>query len=89
MTTVNAIGGNVTAAASQSSARLVDRLVDWVNHVVDALFGPALGVAGRDKPAEAYLFLNTSCCGAVINSDLWDLLNEQRPQPKIKEVSDD
>ena len=88
MTTVNAIGGNVTAEASQSTAGLLDRLVDRVSHVVDELFGAPRVEAGHDQPVEAYLFLNPSCCGGVIDSDLWDLLTGQRPRPKIEESSD-
>jgi len=31
--------------------------------------------------------LNPGCCGAVIDSDLWDLLTDQRSQPETKEAS--
>ena len=87
MTTLSAIQGNVTGTASQSSTGLLDRLLDWLEHVVDAFCGPAAGDARHDNPAEAYLFLNPSCCGAVIDSKLWDLLTERKPQPETEEVS--
>ena len=87
MTTVNTIDANVTATASESSAGFLDRLADWLNHVVDALFGPAEGEARPDNPAEAYLFLNPSCCGAIIDSNLWERLTERPPQPESEEAS--
>ena len=87
MTTVSTIGGNVTADAPQSPAGFLDRLLDWMNHVVDALFGPAEGEARRDHPSEGYLFLNPSCGGAVIDSRLWDLLTENPAQPDSEEDS--
>ena len=87
MTTVTTIQGNVTGTDSQSSTGLLDRLLDWVNHVVDAFCGPAVGDARHDNPAAAYLFLNPSCCGAVIDSNLWDLLTDEQPQREIEEVS--
>jgi len=87
MTTLITIQGNVTATAPKSSVGLLDRLLDWLEHVVDAYCGPAVGDARHDNPAEAYLFLNASCCGAVIDSKLWDLLTERKPQPETEEVS--
>lgn len=86
MTTLNTIQGNVIGTGSQSSTGLLDRLLDWLEHVVDAFCGPADGDARHDNPAEAYLFLNPSCCGAVIDSKLWDLLTERKPQPETEEV---
>ena len=88
MTTVSSIQGSVTGTGSQSSTGLLDRLLDWLEHVVDAFCGPAVGEACHDNPAEAYLFLNPSCCGAVIDTKLWDLLTERKPQPETDEVSD-
>ena len=85
MTTLNTIGESVTPAATRNSSGLLDRLVDWMNHVVDALFGPSAGEGWHGHPAETYLFLNPSGCGAGIDSNLWDLLNDQRPQPETKE----
>ena len=70
MTTLNTIQGNVTGTGSQSSTGFMDRLLDWLEHVVDTFFGPAVGDAVHDNPAEAYLFLNPSCCGAVIDTKL-------------------
>ncbi len=87
MTNVNMIEGNATPEVPQNSAGLLDRLLDWMNNVVDALFGPAVGDARHDNPAAAYLFLNPSCCGAVIDSNLWDLLTDEQPQREIEEVS--
>ena len=43
MTTVSTIQGNVTVTASRSPVSLLDRLVDWMNNVVDAFCGPAPG----------------------------------------------
>ncbi len=88
MTTVTTIQGNVIGTGSQSSTGLLDRLLDWIEHVVDAFCGPAVGDARHDNPAEAYLFLNPSCCGAVIDTKLWDLLTEREPQPETEEASD-
>ena len=87
MTTLSTIQGNVTGTASQSSTGFLDRLLDWLEHVVGAFCGPAAGEACHDNPAEAYLFLNPSCCGAVIDSKLWGLLTERKPQPETGEVS--
>ena len=88
MTTVTTIQGNVTGTDSQSSTGLLDRLLDRVNNVVDALFGPAEGETRHGQPAEAYLFLNPCYRGALKDSDLWDLLTDQRSQPEIEEFSD-
>ena len=88
MTTLSTIQGNVTPETSQRSAGLLERLLDWMNNVIDAFFGPAVGEAIHDNPAEAYLFLNSGCCGAVIDTKLWDLLTERKPQPETQEVSD-
>ncbi len=87
MTTVCTIQGNVSATASKSSAGLLDRLLDWMNNVVDAFCGPAVGDAHHGNPAAAYLFLNPNCCGAVIDTKLWDLLTERKTQPETEEVS--
>ena len=87
MTTLSTIQGNVTPENLQSSAGFLDRLLDWLEHVVDAFCGPAVGEAGRDNPAEAYLFLNSGCCGAVIDTKLWDLLTERKSQPETEEVN--
>jgi hypothetical protein len=89
MTTVSAIEGNVTATASRNRAGLLDRLLDWMNHVVDVFFAPSPGTAHHGHPAEAYLFLIPSCCGEVIDSDLWDLLTERPHQSEIEEGSDE
>ena len=89
MTTLTSKKGNVITAASPSTVGLLDRLVDWMNHVVDAICGPAVGGASHDNPAETYLFLNPTYCGAQIDSDLWDLLNDERNQPAIEEVTND
>ena len=87
MTTANNIQGNITAAASQNPDSFLDRVLDWMNHVVDVFCGPAVGDARHENPAAAYLFLNPSCCGAVIDSDLWDLLTDQPTQPVTEEAS--
>ena len=87
MTTVSTIQGNVTPDTYQRSVGLLDRLLDWMNHVVDAFCGSAAGDARHGNPAEAYLFLNPSCCGAVIDTKLWDLLTEQQPQPETEEAN--
>ncbi|PKB71972.1 MAG: hypothetical protein BZY87_02760 [SAR202 cluster bacterium Io17-Chloro-G6] len=86
MTTVSTIQGNVTGTDCQSSTGLLARLLDWMNHVVDAICGPAVGDAEHDNPAAAYLFLNPSCGGAIIDTKLWDLLTEKPSQPETKEV---
>ncbi len=88
MTTVSMIRGNDTPDAHQNSAGYLDRLVDWMNQVVDAFLGPAVGEARHGQPAEAYLFLNPSYCGALIDSDLWDLLTDQRSQWEIEDRGD-
>ena len=85
MTTLSTIQGNVAATVSQSSAGILDRLLDWLEHVAEAFCGPAVGEASRENPAEAYLFLNSGCCGAVIDTKLWDLITERKPQPKTEE----
>ena len=87
MTTVSNIQGSVNASVSKSSNGLMDRLLDWLNNVADAFFGPALGDAMHDNPAEAYLFLNDSCCGAVIDTKLWDLLTDRKAQPETEEAT--
>ncbi len=85
MTTLSTIQGNVSATVSQNSDGFLDRLLDWLNNVVDTFFGPAVGDAIHDNPAEAYLFLNSGCCGAVIDTKLWDLLTDRKPQPETEE----
>ena len=85
MTTASATQGNVNASVSKSSGSLMDRLFDWLNNVVDGFFGPAVGDAMHDNPAEAYLFLNSGCCGAVIDTKLWDLLTDRKAQPETEE----
>ena len=87
MTTASAIQGNVNASVSKSSDNLMDRVLNWLNNVVDGFFGLANGEAIHDNPAEAYLFLNSGCCGAVIDTKLWDLLTERKAQPETEEVS--
>ncbi len=88
MTTLSTMQGNATPETLQSSASLLGRLLDWLEHVVDAFCGPAVGEAIHDNPAEAYLFLNSGCCGAIIDTKLWDLLTERKSQPETEEVSD-
>ena len=73
MTTVSTIPGTVSPTVSQSSTGIFDRLLDWMTNVLEAFFGTRVGDAVHDNPAEAYLFLNPSCCGAVIDTKLWDL----------------
>ena len=87
MTTVSTIQGNVTVTASRSPVSLLDRLVDWMNNVVDAFCGPAPGEVRHENPSMAYLFLNSSCCDASIDSKLWDLLNDRQPKAEIEEAS--
>ncbi|MCH8799532.1 MAG: hypothetical protein IH963_01345 [Chloroflexi bacterium] len=87
MTTASAIQGNVNGSVSKSSDSLMDRLFGWLNNVVDGVFGPAFGEACHDNPAEAYLFLNDSCCGAVIDTKLWDLLTDRKAQPETEEAT--
>ncbi len=87
MTTLSTIQGNVIPETLQSSPGLLGRLLDWLENVVEAFCGPAVGEAIHDNPAEAYLFLNSGCCGAVIDTKLWDLLTERKPQPETEEVS--
>ena len=89
MTTVSAIQGTVNATVSQNAESFSDRVFDWLNKAVDAFFGPAVGDAVHDNPAEAYLFLNSGCCGAVIDTKLWDLITERKPQPETEEVNND
>ena len=88
MTTLSTIQGNVTPETIKGSDGLRGRLLDWLEHVVDAFCGPAVGEACNENAAEAYLFLNSGCCGAVIDTKLWDLLTERKPQPETEEVSD-
>ena len=87
MTTVSNIQGNITAQVAQSPDGFLDRVIDWMNHVIDVFFSPAPSDNIHDNLAEEYLFLNPSCCGAEIDSDLWDLLIEQRSQPLTEEAS--
>ena len=87
MTTVNNIQGNITAQVAQSPDGFLDRVLDWMNHVVDAFCGPAPSDTVHENLAAEYLFLNPSCCGAEIDSDLWDLLIDQRSQPVTKEAN--
>ena len=87
MTTVSNIQGNITAQVAQNPDGFLDRVLDWMNHVVDAFCGPAVGDYSHDNLAAEYLFLNPSCCGAEIDSDLWDLLIDQRSQPVTEEAS--
>ena len=87
MTTVNNIQGSVTTAVSQSSTGLLDRVLDWMNNAVEAYFGLTAGGARNGQPAEAYLFLNPSCCGGVVDSKLWDLLTDREPQAETEEAS--
>ena len=87
MTTLTTIQGNFSETDSRNSTGIVDRLLDWLEHVVDTFFGPAVGDAVHDNPAEAYLFLNPSCCGAVIDTKLWDLLTEKKQQPEDEEIN--
>ena len=87
MTTVSTIEGDVNPEVFQTSAGFLDRLLDWMCHVADAFFGPSGGNARHDNPAEAYLFLNSSCCGAIIDSQLWELLSEKPAQPESEEAS--
>ncbi|MCH8297932.1 MAG: hypothetical protein IH873_07690 [Chloroflexi bacterium] len=87
MTTLSTIQANVTPDVSQISTGLLDRLLDWMEHVVDAFCGPAAGDARHENPAAAYLFLNPSCCGAVIDSKLWDLLTDEQLQPETEGLS--
>ena len=85
MTTVNTIQGNINATVSQNSNGFLDRLLDWMNNALDSYFGLATGDAVHDNPAEAYLFLNPSCGGGIIDTGLWDLLTDRRPQPETEE----
>ncbi len=87
MTTLTTIQGNFSETDSRNSTGILDRLVEWLNNVVDGFFGPAVGDAMHDNPAEAYLFLNSGCCGAVIDTKLWDLLTERNPQAETEEAS--
>ena len=87
MTTVNNIQGSVTTAVSQSSTGLLDRVLDWMNNAVEAYFGLTAGGARNGQPAEAYLFLNPSCCGGVVDSKLWDLLTDREPQAETEEIN--
>ena len=87
MTTVNNIQGSVTTTVSQSSTGLLDRVLDWMNNAVEAYFGLTAGGARHGQPAEAYLFLNPSCCGGVVDSKLWDLLTDREPQAETEEAS--
>jgi len=42
MIIVSNIQGTITAAVSQNPDGFLDRVLDWMNHVVDAFCGPAL-----------------------------------------------
>ena len=88
MTTLSTIQGNLNEKDSQSSTGIFDRSLDWIINVLEAFFGTRVGDAVHDNPAEAYLFLNPSCCGAVIDTKLWDLITERKPQPETEEGSD-
>jgi hypothetical protein len=83
MTTVNTIAENAAATASQSSASLLDRLINWMNCAAEGLFGPSGGEAAHNQLA-AYPFLIPSYCGAVVDSDLWDLLIKTEEQARSK-----
>ena len=87
MTTLTTIQGNFGETDSRNSTGILDRLVEWMNNVVDGVFGPAVGEAIHDNPAEAYLFLNSGCCGAIIDTELWDLLTERKSQPEDEEIN--
>ena len=87
MTTVNNIQGNTTVAASQNPDSFLDQVLDWMNHVVDVFWGSVPSDTIHENLAAEYLFLNPSCCGAEIDSDLWDLLIDQRSQPVTEEAS--
>lgn len=87
MTTVSNIQGTITATVSQKPDSFLDRVLDWMNHVVDAFCGPVPSDTVHENLAAEYLFLNPSCCGAEIDSDLWDLLIDQRSQPVTEEAS--
>lgn len=73
--------------ATQTSAGLLDRVLDWMNHFVDTFFGPVGGDARHGDTAEPHLFMSPSCCGAIIDSDLWDLVTERQPQRKTQQAS--
>ena len=85
MTTLSTIQGNLNEKDSQSSTGIFDRLLDWMTNVLEAFFGTRVGDAVHDNPAEAYLFLNSGCCGAVIDTKLWDLLTDRKAQPETEE----
>ncbi len=85
MTTLSTIQGNLNEKDSQSSTGIFDRSLDWIINVLEAFFGTRVGDAVHDNPAEAYLFLNPSCCGAVIDTKLWDLLTDRKAQPETVE----
>ena len=87
MTTLSTIQGNLNEKDSQRSTRIFDRSLDWIINVLEAFFGTRVGDAVHDNPAEAYLFLNPSCCGAVIDTKLWDLLTERKAQPETEEAT--
>ena len=53
MTTANNIQGNITAAVSQNPDGFLDRVLDWMNHVVDVFCGPEVGDTLHDNPAAA------------------------------------
>ena len=87
MTPVNNIQGNITAQAAQSPDSFLDRVLDWMNYVIDVFCGPVPSDTVHENLAAEYLFLNPSCCGAEIDSDLWDLLIDQRSQSVTEEAS--
>jgi len=86
MTTASAIQENINEKDSQSSTGIFDRSLDWIINALEAFFGTRVGDAVHDNPAEAYLFLNPSCCGAVIDTKLWDLLTDRKAQPETEET---
>ena len=87
MTTASAIQENINEKDSQSSTGIFDRLLDRMTDVLEAFFGTRMGDAVHDNPAEAYLFLNPSCCGAVIDTKLWDLITNRKQQPEDGEIN--
>ena len=87
MTTASAIQENINEKDSQSSTGIFARSMDWIINGLEAFFGTRAGDAVHDNPAEAYLFLNPSCCGAVIDTKLWDLLTDRKAQPETEEAT--
>ena len=87
MTTVSNIQGNITATVSQKPDSFLDRVIGWMNHVVEEFCCPVPSDTVHENLAAEYLFLNPSCCGAGIDSELCDLLIDQRSQPVAQEAS--